>query len=43
MYSRFGVAAQPAMAIVSPSGEVEQIFGAVDDGTLDAILSDALD
>jgi peroxiredoxin len=43
VYSRFGVAAQPAMAIVSPSGEVEQIFGAVDDGTLDAILSDALD
>ena len=42
VYSRFGVAAQPAIAIVSPDGEVQQIFGAVDDGTLDAILSDAV-
>lgn len=39
VYARFGVAAQPALAIISPSGEVQQIFGAVDEATLDGILA----
>lgn len=42
VYTRFGVAAQPAFAIISPTGEIQQIFGAVDGDTLDGILSDAV-
>ncbi len=42
MYARFEVPAQPALAIITPDGEVQQIFGAVDDETLDGILSAAV-
>ena len=41
VFTRFGVAYQPAIAIVLPDGEVQTIAGAVDEATLDAILSDA--
>ena len=41
VFTRFGVAYQPAIAIVLPDGEVQTIAGAVDEATLDGILSDA--
>ena len=42
MFTRFGVATQPAMAIVLPDGEVQTVFGAVDEALLDGILGDAV-
>ena len=42
VYARFGIAAQPALAVISASGEVQQVFGAVDDDTLDGILERAV-
>jgi peroxiredoxin len=42
VFARFGVAGQPAMAIVLPDGEVQTIMGAADDDLLDSILSDAI-
>lgn len=41
MYARFGVAAQPAMVIIAPDGGTRQVFGAVDDRSLDELLTDA--
>ena len=41
VFTRFGIAYQPAIAIVLPDGEVQTIAGAVDEATLDSILSDA--
>jgi len=41
VFTRFGVAYQPAIAIVLPDGEVQTIAGAVDEEILDSILSDA--
>jgi hypothetical protein len=43
VFGRFGVSAQPAMAIVLPDGEVQTILGAVDDALLDNILGEAVD
>lgn len=43
MFQRFGVASQPAIAIVRPDGAVETVFGAADDELLDGILADAVD
>lgn len=43
MFGRFGVPSQPAMAIILPDGEVQTIFGAVDEAVLDSILGDALE
>jgi hypothetical protein len=42
VFSRFGVAAQPAIAIVRPDGEVQTLFGAADDELLDSLIDDAL-
>lgn len=42
VYARFGIAAQPATVIIGPTGEVQQIFGAVDEQLLDDILTDAV-
>ena len=42
VFTRFGVAYQPAIAIVLPDGEVQTIAGAADAATLDSILADAI-
>jgi len=42
VFARFGVPSQPALAIISASGEVQQLFGAVDGALLDDILTDAI-
>ena len=42
VYARFGIASQPALAVISADGEVQQVFGAVDDDTLDGILRRAV-
>lgn len=42
VYARFGVAAQPALAIVTPGGEVQTLLGAADEAIVDAIIEDAL-
>jgi hypothetical protein len=42
VFQRFGVASQPAIAIVLPDGEVQTLFGAADDSLLDSILADAV-
>ncbi|MAT07437.1 MAG: hypothetical protein CL424_20625 [Acidimicrobiaceae bacterium] len=41
VFTRFGVAYQPAIAIVLPDGEVQTIQGAADGDMLDSILSQA--
>jgi hypothetical protein len=43
VFQRFGVASQPAIAIVLPDGEVQTILGAADEAVLDGILTDAVD
>ena len=43
VFSRFGVPSQPALVIIDTSGEVQQLFGAVDDDLLDDLLADTLD
>jgi peroxiredoxin len=40
IYARFEVPAQPALAIIERDGEVSTLFGAVDEETLDEVLSD---
>jgi peroxiredoxin len=42
VFTRFGVPAQPAWAFVLPDGEVQTLLGAVDDETLDGLISAAL-
>jgi len=41
VFLRFEVPSQPAMAIVDADGSVELLQGAVDEATLDEILTDA--
>ena len=41
VFARFEVPAQPALVVISPSGEVQQLFGAVDDELLDDVLTRA--
>ncbi len=41
VYSRFGVPSQPALVVISPSGEVQQLFGAVDEAVLNDVLTRA--
>jgi peroxiredoxin len=41
VFSRFGVPSQPALVVISPSGSVQQLFGAVDTALLDDVLSKA--
>ncbi len=43
VYRRFGVAAQPALAVVGRDGEVETIFGAAEPGVVDDAIERALD
>ena len=43
VFTRFGVAAQPALAIVHPDGAVETLLGAADDELLDSLIERALD
>jgi peroxiredoxin len=43
VYRRFDVAAQPALAIIRPDGEVETLFGAADGELLDSLIQRALD
>lgn len=42
MFTRFGVASQPAFAIVRPDGEVQTLLGAADEAFLDSLIEDAL-
>ena len=42
MFERFGVAGQPAAAVVSPDGEVELLLGAVDAELLDDVINGVL-
>lgn len=42
VYARFEIPAQPALVVVSPSGAVETLFGAVEESLLDTVLGDAL-
>ena len=41
VFSRFGVAFQPALAIVQADGSTELLAGSVDESLLDQILSEA--
>ena len=41
VFNRFGIAYQPAMAIVRADGSVETVAGAVDGELLDQIISEA--
>lgn len=43
MYGRFGIASQPALAIIHPDGEVETLFGAADEELVDSLIQRALD
>jgi peroxiredoxin len=40
VYEHFGVPIQPAFALVDASGQVETLLGAVDEETLDRLLTD---
>ena len=42
MFTRFDVFSQPAIALVTPEGEIQTLLGAADDDLLDAIITDAL-
>ena len=42
VFARFGVAAQPALAVVAPDGEVETVFGAAEPELVDRMIEDAL-
>ena len=39
MYERFGIPAQPAFVLVDDTGQVETLLGAVDEETLDGLLT----
>ena len=42
MFDRFGVAYQPALAIVKTDGSIETVAGAVDGPLLDQIISESV-
>jgi hypothetical protein len=42
VFDRFGVAGQPAAAVVSPDGEVELLLGAIDAELLDDVINGVL-
>jgi len=42
VFARFEIPAQPAFALIKADGTVEQVFGAVDSGLLDSLISAAL-
>jgi peroxiredoxin len=41
IYARFEIPAQPALVVVNAAGDVETLFGAVDEALLDDVLSGA--
>lgn len=41
VFAHFGVPAQPALVVVNPKGESQTFLGAVDDASLQAVLTDA--
>jgi hypothetical protein len=41
IYERFGIPAQPAFVVVDADGKVETLLGAVDEETLDGVLTAA--
>ncbi|MFZ8999411.1 MAG: TlpA family protein disulfide reductase [Ilumatobacteraceae bacterium] len=43
VFRRFGVAAQPAFAVITAEGEVQTLLGAADDELLDQIVQAAID
>lgn len=43
VFARFSVSSQPAFAVVDPSGNVSQLFGAADPATLDSVIQQAID
>jgi peroxiredoxin len=42
VYDRFEIPLQPAVVVVRPDGQVETLFGAVDEALLDQLVGDAL-
>ena len=42
MFDRFGVAGQPAAAVVGPDGDVELLLGAVEPEVLDDVINGVL-
>jgi hypothetical protein len=42
VFDRFGVAGQPAAAVVSPDGEVQLLLGAVEAEVLDDVIKGML-
>lgn len=42
IFARFSVPSQPALVIIAPDGEVQTLFGAVDDDLVDSLITDAL-
>jgi hypothetical protein len=42
VFTDFGIAGQPAFALVRPDGEVERLLGAASGEILDSIIEDAL-
>jgi peroxiredoxin len=40
VFTRFDVASQPALVMVGSNGSIQQLFGAVEEGTLRSILDD---
>ena len=42
VFRRFGVAAQPAFAVITAEGEVQTLLGAVDEELLDQIVEAAI-
>jgi hypothetical protein len=42
VFARFNVASQPAIALITPDGEVQTLFGAADEAFLDSLLADAV-
>jgi hypothetical protein len=42
VFTRFGVATQPALALILPDGEVQTLYGAADDELLDSLIRAAL-
>lgn len=42
IYARFGVPAQPALAIIDPDGKIEVTYGAVEPDDLDRALAAAI-
>ena len=42
VYDRFSIPYQPAVAVIQPDGNVETLFGAVDEARLDQLVRDAL-